>query len=159
MTDNEITFRKLFQKYGEYMAAREVMRELEIGGTRKLSAIPVDDLPKSGGGRQGVKICYLTSDVAEYLIKNPPRRSRGYHVELDARELSRFFARHRLSPEERARVMDAWSTAIVFGDESADIDISELSVLSGCDVLLLKALAERGVPLNPLRTGVFVVAA
>lgn len=159
MTDKEMLYRRLYQKYGDSMAAREVMRELGIGSTRKLNAIPEEGLPRCGGGRRGVRVVYMTSDVSDYILHNPPRRMRGNQVEINPRELIRFHAKYQLSPQEKAGLMDAWSAAFVYGDESANLDPGEASSLAGCDEGLLRRLVKRGIPLNPLQSGVFGVAA
>lgn len=158
MTDTEFINLRLGQKYGELMSVKDVMSELGIRTTRKLNAINPDRLPKTGGGKRGCRVSYKTTDVADYILSNPSRKTRGNQVAIDPRELVRFYAKHQLTPVEKAGVMDVWSAALVYGGERARLDIHEASFLSGCDERLLKRMAKRGIPLNPLESGVFGVS-
>lgn len=158
MTDKEMYYAKLYQKYGDSMTARETMRELGFGNTRKLNAIPEPLLPKTGGGRRGVRVFYRSEDVAGYMLHNPPRKMRGSRVEFNVREFRRFTARHALTSKEKAELFDAWSVALIYGDESASLEVKEITALGGGNARVLNQLAARGIPLNPLQSGVFGVA-
>lgn len=159
MTDKEIYYTKLYQKYGEAMTAKEVMRELGFGNTRRLNAISVELLPKAGGGRRGVRVSYRTEDVANYMLLSPPRNVRGSRVEFNVREFRRFSARYGLTPKEKGELFDAWTVSLMYGDESASLDVKEITALGGGNPRALNLLAARGIPLNPLQSGVFGVAA
>lgn len=159
MTDKEIYYTQLYQKYGEAMTAKEVMREFGFGNTRPLNAISVELLPKTGGGRRGVRVSYRTEDVANYMLYSPPRKVRGSRVEFNVREFRRFSARHALTSKEKGELFDAWTVSLMYGDESASLDVQEITALGGGNARVLNLLAARGIPLNPLQSGVFGVAA
>lgn len=159
MTDKEIYYTTLYQKYGEAMTAKEVMRELGFGNTRPLNAISAELLPKTGGGRRGVRVSYRSEDVANYMLYSPPRKVRGGRVEFNVREFLRFSARHALTPKEKGELFDAWTVSFMYGDESASLDVREITALGGGNARALNLLAARGIPLNPLQSGVFGVAA
>lgn len=159
MTNKEIYYVKLYQKYGEVMTAKEVMRELCFGNTRRLNAISVELLPKAGGGRRGVRVSYRSEDVAQYMLHSPPRKAPGNRIEFDAREYMRFTVKHALTAKEKSELIDAWTTSLMYGDESASLDVKEITALGGCSAKILNQLVARGIPLNPLKSGVFGVAA
>lgn len=159
MTDKEIYYTKLYQKYGEAMTAKEVMRELGFGNTRRLNAISVEVLPKAGGGRRGVRVSYRSEDVANYMLHSPPRNVRGSRVEFNVHEFRRFSARYGLTSKEKGELFDAWTVSFMYGDESASLNVKEITALGGGNPRALNLLAARGIPLNPLKSGVFGVSA
>lgn len=159
MTDKEMYYVRLYQKYGESMTARETMRELGFGNTRKLNAIPETLLPKTGGGRRGVRVFYRSEDVAGYMLHSPPPNRRGNRVEFNVREFRRFTIRHGLTPKEKVELFDAWSVSLLYGDESASLNVKEIAALGGGNARVLNQLVARGIPLNPLQSGVFGVSA
>lgn len=159
MNTHDALYRRLYEKYGESMAGHEVMHEMGITNSRALKRISPQTLPRMGGGRQGVRVTYRTTDVANYILAYPPRKPHGNTVAIDARAFIRLSAQHGLTHKEKGELIDAWLASLMYGDESANLDLQQITALTPCSRQNLTRLAERGIPLNPLESGVFGIAA